>query len=146
MMRYVSLPLNGKKIALPDSPARLHIEAQRTDLTLRALLAKRQDRLWLSLVAVPLAMIIVALQLQLWLLIPIAVACWWWASSESQWLWLLGLIEGCFGILWSYLGVTLLAEFPHNQIAVGVGWAAYALVVTIGGAVNRWRFQRKYGW
>ena len=98
MMRYISLPLKDKKIAVPGMLSKVHIAAQRTDLTLRALLAKRQDRLWLSLVAVPLAMIVVALQLDLRLLIPIAVACWWWASSESQWLWLLGLIEGCFGI------------------------------------------------
>jgi hypothetical protein len=88
----------------------------------------------------------VALQYDLRLLIPIAMLCWWWASSESRWLWLLGLVEGCFGIMWALLGATLIAEFPHNTIAVGLGWAAYALVVAIGGAVNRWRFQRRYGW
>ena len=146
MMRYVSLPLNEKKIALPGILAKVNIAVQRTDLTARALLAKRQDRLWLSLVAVPLAMITAALQFGLWLLIPIAVACWWWASSESQWLWLLGLVEGCFGIMWSYLGVTLLTEFPHNQVPVGAGWAAYALLVAVGGGVNRWRFNHQYGW
>jgi hypothetical protein len=146
MMRYVSLPLNDKKIAVPDVLTKVHIAAQRTDLTLRALLAKRQDRLWLSLVAVPLAMITVALQLGLWLLIPVAFACWWWASSELQWLWLLGLVEGCFGIMWAYLGATLLTEFPRHQFAVGAGWAAYALVVAVGGGVNRWRFNHRYGW
>lgn len=151
MMRYVSFPLNGKKIALPgspvpDSPAKVHFTVQRMELTLHALLAKRHDHLWLSLVAVPLAMTAVALRFDLRLLIPIAILCWWWASSESQWLWLLGLVEGCFGIIWAYLGATLLAEFPHHHVAVGIGWAAYALVVAIGGAVNRWQFQRKYGW
>jgi len=145
-MRYDSHPLKDRRVIVPNLPIKVHIAAQRMGCFARALLAKRQDRLWLSLVAVPLAMIIVALQLELWLLIPIAVACWWWASLESQWLWLLGLIEGCFGIAWAYLGVYLLAEFPHNQIAVGAGWAAYALVVAIGGCVNRWRFNRRYGW
>lgn len=145
-MRNLDCPLKLNRIAVPDTLARVHIAAQRTESSLRALLAKRQDRLWLSLVAVPLAMITVALQFDLRLLIPIAIACWWWASCESQWLWLLGLIEGCFGIMWSFLGATLLAEFPHNQIAVGIGWAAYALVVAIGGCVNRWRFNRRYGW
>lgn len=145
-MRNLDCPLNLNRIAVPDTLARVHIAAQRTESSLRALLAKRQDRLWLSLVAVPLAMIIAALQFDLRLLIPIAILCWWWASSESQWLWLLGLIEGCFGIAWGYLGATILAEFPHNQIAVGIGWAAYALVVAVGGGVNRWRFAHKYGW
>jgi len=146
MMRYVSRPSNNKRIVVPDLPYQVHIAAQRMGCLARALLAKRQDRLWLSLVAAPLAMTAVALQLELWLLIPIAVACWWWASSESQWLWLLGIMEGCFGIVWAYLGAYLLAEFPHNQIAVGAGWICYALVVALSGGVNRWRFQRKYGW
>jgi len=145
-MRYVSRPLNNKRIVVPGLPYQVHIAVQRTGCLARALLAKRQDRLWLSLVAVPLAMIIVTLQLDLWLLIPIAILCWFWASSESQWLWLLGIMEGCFGIVWAYLGVYLLAEFPHNQIAIGAGWVAYALVVAVAGGVNRWRFQRKYGW
>ena len=146
MMRYVPSPMNDRRITLPGLPAQVHIAAQRTKSLARALLAKRQDRLWLSLVAVPLAMITVTLQLDLWLLIPIAVACWWWASSESQWLWLLGIMEGCFGVVWAYLGVYLLAEFPHNQIAIGAGWLAYALVVAVSGGVNRWRFNRRYGW
>jgi len=145
-MRNLDCPLNFSRIAVRDSLARGHIAVQRTESSLRALLAKRQDRLWLSLVAVPLAMTAVALQFDLRLLIPIAFACWWWASKESQWLWLLGLIEGSFGIAWAYLGATLLAEFPSNQFAVGVGWAAYALVVAVGGGVNRWRFSRRYGW
>jgi uncharacterized membrane protein len=146
MIRNVSRPLDNKRIVVPDLPYQVHIAVERTGCLARALLAKRQDRLWLSLVAVPLAMIIVTLQLDLWLLIPIAILCWLWASSESWWLWLLGIMEGCFGIVWAYLGVYLLAEFPHNQIAVGAGWVAYALVVAVAGGVNRWRFQRKYGW
>jgi hypothetical protein len=146
MMRYVSSPLNDNRIAVPGLPYQVHIAAQRAKSFARALLAKRQDRLWLSLVAVPLAMIAATLQLELWLLIPIAVACWWWASSDSQWLWLLGIMEGCFGIVWGYLGAYLLAEFPHHQIAVGAGWICYALVVALSGGVNRWRFQRTYGW
>jgi hypothetical protein len=89
MMRYVSPPSNNKRIVVPDLPYQVHIAAQRTGCLTRALLAKRQDRLWLSLVAVPLAMITVTLQLDLWLLIPIAILCWFWA--ESQWLWLLGI-------------------------------------------------------
>jgi len=146
MIRNVPRLSNNKRIVVPDLPYQVHIAVQRTGCLARALLAKRQDRLWLSLLAVPLAMIIAALQLDLWLLIPIAVACWWWASSESQWLWLLGLQEGCFGIVWAYLGAYLLAEFPHNRIAVGAGWVAYALVVAVAGGVNRWRFNRRYGW
>lgn len=145
-MRNLDCPLNLNRIAVPDSLSRVHIAAQRTESSLRALLAQRQDHLWLSLVAVPLAMTAVALQFELWLMVPIATVCWWWASSESQWLWLLGLTEGCFGIAWAYLGVYLLAEFPHNRIAVGAGWAAYALVVAVGGGVNRWRFNHRYGW
>ena len=146
MMRYDSHPLKDRRVTVPNLPIKVHIAVQRAEIMARALLSKRQDNLWLSLVAVPLAMTAVALQFDLWLLIPIAVACWWWASRESQWLWLLGLIEGCFGTIWAFLGATLLGEFPHNQFAVGIGWTAYALVVAVGGGVNRWRFQRRYGW
>src|ERR1035437_9233655 len=117
-MRNLDCPLKLSRIVMPDTLARVHIAAQRTESSLRALLAKRQDRLWLSLVAVPLAMTAVALQLDLWLLIPIAILCWFWASSESQWTWLLGIVEGCFSIIWAYLGAYLLTEFPHNRIAV----------------------------
>ena len=146
MIRNIPHSLDNKRIVVPDLPYQVHIAVQRAESSLRAVLSKRQDRLWLSLVAVPLAMIIATLQLDLWLLIPIAILCWFWASSQSRWLWLLGITEGCFGIIWTYLGAYLLTEFPHNRIAVGAGWAAYALVVAIGGGVNRWRFQRKFGW
>ena len=146
MMRYDSHPLKDRRVTVPNLPIKVNIALQRAETMARTLLAKRQDHLWLSLVAVPLAMTAVALQFELWLMVPIAVVCWWWASSASQWLWLLGIMEGCFGIIWAYLGAYLLAEFPHNRIAVGAGWAAYALVVAIGGCVNRWRFKHRYGW
>ena len=146
MMRYDSHPLKDRRVTVPNLPIKVNIAVQRAETMARTLLAKRQDHLWLSLVAVPLAMTAVALRFDLRLLIPIAILCWWWASSTSQWLWLLGLMEGCFSIIWAYLGAYLLTEFPHNRIAVGAGWAAYALVVAVGGGVNRWRFQRRYGW
>lgn len=156
IMRSFDCPLKFSRTTVSGSPVTAHpvasviseaqIAVQRAETMARALLANRQDHLWLSLVAVPLAMIAVALQFDLRLLVPIAILCWWWGSSSSQWLWLLGLVEGCFGIMWAYLGVTLLAEFPQHQFAVGIGWAAYALVVAVGGAVNRWRFSHRYGW
>jgi hypothetical protein len=147
-MRYAlcSLNENDRRTIVPGLRHLAHIEAQRALSLLGALLAKRQDKPWLCLVAVPLAMTASTVSLQLWLLPPLAVLAWYWGSKDDPLLWLLGVMEACFSVVWAFLGAYTLAALPNDRIIVGAGWICYALVVALSGGVNRWRFQRKYGW
>jgi hypothetical protein len=108
----------------------------------------RTDRLWLSLVAIPLAIpaVVLAGRFWLWLLPPLALLAWWWGSVEWAWAWLVGIMEACYGIQWMYVGVYALTAYPRHRALVGVLWAGYAALVAAVGAVNRWRYQRHYGW
>ena len=115
-----------------------------------SLLAARQDRPLLSLVACPLAILAVTLAgsespAVLWLLVPLAILTWWWGSTEWPWTWVLGVMEACYGVQWAVIGTYCLAAFPHDRILVGILWAAYALVVAGVSHVNRKRTAR-YSW
>jgi hypothetical protein len=146
-MRYVFCPLNAdRRTIVSGLQGFVHVEAQRTVSLTRSLLAKRQDRPWRCLVAVPLAMTAATLSLQLWLLLPLVVLAWYWGSKDDPWLWLLGTMEACFSVVWAFFGAYTLAALPNDRVIVAVGWICYALVGALAGAVNRWRFQRKFGW
>ena len=115
-----------------------------------SLLAARQDRPLLSLVACPLAMVAVTLAGSespaiLWLLVPLVILTWWWGSTAWPWTWVLGVMEACYGVQWAVIGTYCVAAFPHDRIVVGVLWAAYA-----GGVAGVAHFNRKraarYAW
>lgn len=106
---------------------------------------RRCDRPWLSLVVVPIAIIGAAVSMRLLLIVPLVALMWWWGSSETPWVWILGVLEAAWGIQWAVLGLTLLATYPRHRLAVAVCWIGYALLVAGIGAINRWKYQRKYG-
>jgi hypothetical protein len=115
-----------------------------------SLLAARQDRPLLSLVACPLAILAVTLTgsespAVLWLLVPLVILTWYWGSTEWPWTWVLGVMEACYGVQWAVIGTYCVAAFPHDRIVVGVLWAAYA-----GGVAGVAHFNRKraarYAW
>jgi hypothetical protein len=148
MIKSVTCPLKKhRRIVVPALHDLAHIEAGKRSIALfRSLLAKRQDRLWLSMVAVPLAITAAALLSQFWLLVPLAVLCCWWGSVEWCWAWLVGVMEACWGVQWSLIGIYGLQDFPRHRLLVGVLWFAYAGAVAAVGALNRWRYNRKSGW
>jgi len=120
--------------------------AQRAVSLAGSLAANRQHRPWLSLVAVPLALTAVTLLYLFWLVIPLGILSWWWAPEEWPWAWLLGVMEACFTVLWASFGIAVLTFFPHALWQVGLGWVVSAGFVAGTSALNRQRFQRKYGW
>lgn len=105
----------------------------------------RRDRPWFALVFVPIAIIGAAVSMRLLLIVPLVALMFWWGSSETPWVWILGVLEAAWGIQWAVLGLTLLATYPRHRAAAAVCWIGYALLVAGIGAVNRWKYQRKYG-
>ena len=139
----MNLPLHSKEagIALPSglSSAAASLRKGIGTLSEDAVLgvSRRQDRLWLALVAIPLALVAAVLSFQFWLLPPLIVLDWWWASKEWAWTWLAGIIEACWGIQWAFLGTTFLAAYPAQRLVVGGLWIAYAGLVIVLCTVNR---------
>ena len=119
---------------------------RRTSSWLRTRVAHRLDRPWTALVYLPLAMTCVALTQVYWLLVPLVFLTWWFCSVEWHWAWVLGVTEACFGVQWAYLGIYCLTTYPRHRLLVGVLWAGYAAVVAAAAAINRWRFNRRFGW
>ena len=136
--------------ALRSLPPLARSSVQRTTSLLRSslesVLAQRKDRLWLSLVAVPLALTAAMLAGAFTLVIPLTLLAAWWGSQEWLLAWLVGIMEACFGIQWGYVGAYALATYPQDRPLVAGLWIAYAALVAAVGAVNRWRYNRKYGW
>lgn len=147
-MSYFPFPLNDRRTVVYALRSRADAAVHRASSLLHAQLAMRTDRLWLSLVAIPLAIpaVVLAGRFWLWLLPPLALLAWWWGSVEWAWAWLVGIMEACYGIQWMYVGVYALTAYPRHRALVGVLWAGYAALVAAVGAVNRWRYQRHYGW
>jgi len=125
---------------------RLRLDLGRQQSLAFSLIAARKDRLWLSLVAVPLALTAVVLAGQFALILPLVALAWWWASQEWAWAWLVGIMEACWGIQWAYVGVYTLATYPEDRGMVAAGWIGYAALVACVAAVNRWRYHRRHGW
>jgi hypothetical protein len=107
--------------------------------------SRRQDRLWLAFVAVPLALLAAVLSLQFWLIPPLIFLSWWWASREWAWGWTAALIEACWGCQWAVIGVILLDGFPSHRLLEGGIWITYALVVAGLSFVNRRVLGRRIG-
>ena len=136
--------------AAPMVRVRIAWSEGRWHVGVSSLLAARQDRPLLSLVACPLAMLAVTLEGSespaiLWLLVPLIILTWWWGSTEWPWTWLLGVMEACYGIQWAMLGAYGLAAFSHDRLLVGILWTAYALGVAGVAHFNRKRAAR-YAW
>ena len=141
-------------ISLLNAARKVHVRTAwsegRWHARVASLLAARQDRPLLSLVACPLAILAVTLAgsespAVLWLLVPLAILTWWWGSTDWPWTWVLGVMEGCYGVQWGVIGTYCLAAFPHDYILVGALWAAYAGGVAGVAHMNRKRVGR-YSW
>lgn len=111
----------------------------------RRVLARRKDRPWLALVVVPLAIVVATVTLHLLVIVPLVALMWWWGSSETAWVWILGVLESAWGIQWAFFGLLGLSSYPRHRALVAVLWIAYALLVAGVGAVNRWRYGRRFG-
>jgi hypothetical protein len=101
----------------------------------------RPERLWMGLVAVPLAEIATGL-LNLWWTWPVLLLTAWACMRSWKWLWLLSLELGIVGVMWAAVGVTALAHFPNDRVQVGAIWAAFPLLLSGAGAFDRHRRNR----
>lgn len=141
-------PLNES--GAPVSGPIVLAEVKRFPSLVRTLLAQvvahRRERSWLALVVAPLGIVAATVSLQFWWDVPLAVAVWWWGPTDEPYVWLLGILEGCFGVQWAFIGATCLAAFPEHRLLVGMLWIGYAGGVAAIGLVNRQRFSRRYGW
>jgi len=93
---------------------------------------------WLSVVAVPLAMIATAL-CGMWWAWPILALCaagW----SPGQWeLTPLGVEEGVIGSMWAYDGANAWVACPNAHLLVGAVWIAFPLALALVG----WWFRHR---
>lgn len=101
----------------------------------------RRERLWLGLVAVPLAETATGL-LDLWWTWPVLLVVAWACMRSWHWLWLLSLELGFVGAIWAAVGVSALAHFPNDRLLVGALWAAFPLALAGAGTMNRHRQAR----
>jgi hypothetical protein len=81
----------------------------------------------------------------LWLLPVLIACCWWWASTDDPWAFVLGILEAAWGVQWGAIGLYLIAAYPNNLVTVVAIWFGYAFAMAGIGAVNRFRFHRRYG-
>ena len=107
----------------------------------RAAWRARRERLWLGLVAVPLAMIATGL-VDLWSTWPVLLVCAWAFTRSWRWSWLLSLELGFVGVMWATVGATALAHLPNDRLLVGAIWTAFPLALAGAGAMNRHRHAR----
>ena len=109
-------------------------------------LRHRQERPWIALVGIPLEAVAVAIAglwfYELILIIPLL----WLSPWEESWIWILGVEEAAFGIQWAYIGVYALMTWSHAIVIVGLLWSSYAGLVAALGAVNRWKYKKRWGW
>ena len=93
---------------------------------------KRSWHPWLSVVAVPLAMIPTALSGEWWAwpLLALCAAGW----SPGQWeLTPLGVEEGVIGAMWAYDGANAWDAFPDSHLLVAAIWIAFPLALALAG-------------
>lgn len=99
----------------------------------------RRDRLWIGLVAIPLAEVATALMNVLWMWLPLT-ACAWVCAPRVRWAWLLSLELGFVGAMWAMSGATALAHLPMHRLLVGAVWAALPLALAVVGRHYRARY------
>ena len=108
---------------------------------LRAAWALRQERLWLGLIAVPLAEVATALSGNLWawpLLVGSSSAC-----LRGWRHWVMSVELGFVGVLWTANGANLLARYPHDPVAVGVAWTAFPIALAVAKTIEDRRRRNK---
>jgi hypothetical protein len=102
----------------------------------RRVWAQRRERLWLTWVAVPLAMNAAGLEGLWWMWVPLVLVG--AASSPSwRWNWVLSIQLGIVGTEWAFLGATSLGTWSSHQAVIGVCWTGAALALALAGIVNR---------
>jgi hypothetical protein len=103
---------------------------------IRADWSARRERLWLGLIAVPLAMTASGL-VGLWWPWPALLVGAWACMRSWHWLWLLALELGVVGVVWGVVGATYLAKYPDDRPVTAVAWMAVPLALSGGGLRNR---------
>lgn len=98
----------------------------------------RRERLWLGLVAVPLAEIATGLTGNWWAW-PVLLAGAWACLRSWRWYWVLSLEEGGVGALWAINGANALARYPNDLVVVGVVWVSFPIALAAAGLVSRRR-------
>jgi hypothetical protein len=101
----------------------------------------RRERLWVGLVAVPLAEIATGLR-GMWWTWPGLLMCAWACTRSWRWLWLLSLELGFVGAMWAAIGATALAHLSNDRLLVGAIWTAFPLALAGAGIRNRRRHTR----
>ena len=100
--------------------------------------AVREDRLWLALVAVPLAEVATGLLGVRWLWVPLLGAAYYWTPS-ARWLVVLSAELGVVGYIWAAVGVKVLtiSDGPQRLFASAL-WVTFPLAL----AAVSWRNRR----
>jgi hypothetical protein len=102
---------------------------------------RRRERLWLGLVAVPLAELATGL-LGAWWAWPLLLAAAWAVTPSWRWYWMLSLELGVLGVMWATVGIEVLGRYPDARLMVGAAWAAFPLALTGTGTMSRRRARR----
>jgi hypothetical protein len=103
---------------------------------LRGAWARRQERLWIGLVAIPLAELAAAL-LGLWWAWPVLLLYAWACTPRWNWSWLLPLELGLVGLMCAEVGAQALAYFSGNRLIVGALWSGFPLAQAGSGRKGR---------
>ena len=109
---------------------------QQTARELRVVWSTRRTNLWLSVVAVPLALtasVLVGDWLAAIPLIAGAIAC---APGQRR-EWIMALELGLVGAEWCYVGASALATWPDRRLLVGAVWIGCAAALAFFGLENR---------
>jgi hypothetical protein len=101
---------------------------QRAAEVLAARWGCRRERLWIGLVAVPLAELATGL-LDVWWSWPVLLVAAWAVTPSWRWCWLLSLELGFVGVMWATVGIVALAHLPDERLVVGAAWAAFPLAL-----------------
>jgi hypothetical protein len=97
---------------------------------------RRRDRLWLALVAVPLAEQATGL-LNIWWAWPVLVFVAWVLTPSCRSSWVLSLELGIVGVMWSEVGIAALTDLPDDRFIVGTAWAFFPLALASAGIAMR---------
>lgn len=101
----------------------------------------REERQWLGLVVIPLAMTASALRGDWWMW-PLFIVIAWSMLHTWDWLWLLTLELGVVGWQWAYLGTLAITSHRADLMLVGGAWIAFPVALIAAGMTNRHRHHR----
>ena len=107
----------------------------------RAAWRLRRERLWLGLVAVPLAEVATGLIGEWWAW-PVLLVGAWACLRTWHWYWVLSLELGGVGVMWAMNGANALARYPDDLLVVGAVWVSFPIALAMAGIVSRRRRSR----